>query len=400
MSDFFDRLRPAALNAWRIILGFTFFTHGGQKLMGWFGREAVGEIMSLRGMAGILEFFGGLALLLGGAEALVRGASRLATALRISPLVIGLTVVAFGTSSPELAASLASIRTSPGDLALGNVVGSNIFNVLFILGLAALLSPLTVHRRLVRLDVPIMITVATVPLLLATDGVIARAEGVALVVILVAYLGFLIWEARREGSASPATERGRPSRLAGAALLALAGLGMLTIGAGWLVDGASAIARRFGVSELVIGLTLVAAGTSLPELATSLVAAVRGQRDMAVGNVVGSNIFNILAVLGISGAFSPAGLLVAGSARSFDLPIMLAVSVACLPVFFTRLSIDRWEGGLFVLVYVFYLGQLYAASRAAESPSPVWLIAALLGGASVIAVLQLRRKPDSVARSR
>ena len=338
-----------------------------------------------------LEFLAGLALLLGGAEALVRGASRLATRLSISPLVIGLTVVAFGTSSPELAASLASARSSTGDLALGNVVGSNIFNTLFILGLAALLSPLTVHRKLVRLDVPIMIAVAAVPLLLATDGVIARAEGVALVAILVPYLGFLVWEARREGIASNAAQPGRPGRLGGATLLAIAGLGMLTIGAGWLVEGASSIARGLGVSELVIGLTLVAAGTSLPEVATSLVAAVRGQRDIAIGNVVGSNIFNVLAVLGVSAVFSPAGVPVAGWARSFDLPIMLAVSVACLPVFFTRLSIDRWEGTLFLLVYLLYVGQLYAASRAAESPSPVWLIAALLGGASLIALLQLRR---------
>ena len=339
----------------------------------------------------IFEFLAGLALLLGGAVALVRGASRLATALRISPLVIGLTVVAFGTSSPELAASLASARAGSGDLALGNVVGSNIFNVLFILGLAAVISPLTVHRKLVRMDVPIMIAVAAVPLLLGADGVIARAEGIVMVAILLLYLGVLLWEARREGVASNAAEPGRPSRLGRAALLALAGLGMLTVGAGWLVEGASSIARSFGVSELVIGLTLVAAGTSLPEVATSLVAAVRGQRDLAVGNVVGSNIFNVLAVLGVSAAASPAGVPVAASARSFDLPIMMVVSVACLPVFFTRLCIDRWEGSLFLLVYVLYVGQLYATTGATESPSPVWLAAALLGGALVIALSQLRR---------
>lgn len=342
-----------------------------------------------------LEFLAGLVLLLSGAELLVRGASRLATALRISPLVIGLTVVAFGTSSPELAASLASARASSGDLALGNVVGSNIFNVLFILGLSAIVSPLAVQRKLVRLDVPIMIGVAALPLLLGADGAIDRVEGLTLVAILVTYLGFLIWEARREGIASTGTDCGRPNRLSGAALLALAGLGMLTIGAGWFVEGASAIARQMGLSELVIGLTLVAAGTSLPEVATSLVATVRGQRDIAVGNIVGSNIFNILAVLGVSAALSPNGVPVGDSARSFHLPIMLAVSVACLPVFFSRLRIDRPEGILFLVVYLAYLVQLYAASQATEIPSPLGLIATLLGGASLIALVQLlwKRRP-------
>ncbi len=339
-----------------------------------------------------LKFLAGLALLLGGAELLVRGASRVASALRISPLVIGLTVVAFGTSSPELAASLTSARSGSGDLAFGNVVGSNLFNVLFILGLAALIVPLSVNRRLVRLDVPVMVTVAAILLLLARDGAISRMEGTGLVLGLCAYLGFLIWQGRRSSVTDSSPRPTETRSLWWAALLALLGLSLLTLGATWLVSAASTVARSLGVSELAIGLTLVAAGTSLPELATSLIAAYRGERDLAVGNVVGSNVFNVLGVLGVTAALSPAGVSVAQSARTFDLPILMAVSLACLPVFFSQLSIDRWEGGLFLLVWLLYSGQLYTASTTSEAASPVSLVVLLLGGVGLLTVFQLRRK--------
>lgn len=339
----------------------------------------------------LLFFLLGLGLLLGGAELLVRGSTRLARALRISPLVIGLTVVAFGTSSPELAASITAARTG-GDLALGNVVGSNVFNVLFILGAAALIAPLTVARKLVRLDVPILIGITLLVPILGRDGTITRPEGLFLIGLLVAYLTFLIVEARREGvaTANAGDRSDPPGRLGVAAVSALLGLAMLTFGAGWLVDGAVALARSFGVGDLVIGLTLVAAGTSLPEVATSLLASMRGERDIAVGNVVGSNVFNLLAVLGVSAVVAPTGVAVASSARAFDLPFLVAVTIACLPIFFTDLGIDRWEGGLFLALWVAYTTQLLVAARAGIVASPVLLIVAVLIGVGALSAVRWR----------
>ncbi|MCX7939881.1 MAG: calcium/sodium antiporter, partial [Thermoflexales bacterium] len=253
----------------------------------------------------IVLFVAGLALAIGGAEALVRGASRLAAALGVSPLVIGLTVVAFGTSSPELAVSVQSSLLGLSGVSLGNVVGSNIFNVLLILGLSALVAPLTVAQQLIRLDVPLMIGVSLVAYLFALDGNVGRFEGVMLFAGIVAYTVFLILESRRESrdiEKEYAQEFGERPRGALQILINLllvgAGLGMLVIGSRWLIDGAVAIARMLGVSEVVIALTLIAGGTSLPEVATSVVASIRGERDIAVGNIVGSNIFNLLSVLG------------------------------------------------------------------------------------------------------
>jgi cation:H+ antiporter len=344
-----------------------------------------------------LTFLASLALLLLGAELLVRGASRLAAAMHISPLVIGLTVVAFGTSSPELAASLVSARAGSAVLALGNVVGSNVFNILVILGIAALVSPLEVQKKLVRLDVPIMVGVGVLLPLLAANGSIGRGEGAALLLLLLVYVAFLIWEARREGVARAESEPEQArGGLALSAIRALAGLGMLTFGASWLVGAATSLARAFGVSELIIGLTLVAGGTSLPELATSAVASLRGQRDIAVGNVVGSNIFNVLGVLGLTAALSSGGVAVSETARVFDLPFMVAASLACLPVFFTGLRIDRWEAGLFLATYVGYVGVLIYSSRTAHVVPPWWLIGALLGGVAILVLTSLRRRPQTV----
>ena len=342
------------------------------------------EIVFTSGRVEILEFFPmtlstilflilGLALLIGGAEFLVRGASRLATAVGISPLVVGLTVVAFGTSSPELAVSVMSAYAGQADLALGNVVGSNIFNVLVILGLSAVIVPLVVAQQLVRFDVPVMIGISLLMYALGMDGNIGRLDGLLLFSGVVAYTVFLIRQSRRERSAEVRAEyeaqfgggdaKGGWMRNTGLLVIGLAGL---ILGSHWLVESAVTIARVFGVSELVIGLTIVAMGTSMPEVATSVVAALRGERDIAVGNVVGSNIFNILCVLGLSSVVAPAGINVSGAALRFDIPVMIAVALACLPVFL-RYRITRVNGGAFLVYYAAYLVYLILTATRHEA---------------------------------
>jgi cation:H+ antiporter len=318
----------------------------------------------------LILFVAGLGLLIVGAELLVRGAARLAAAAGVSPLVIGLTVVAFGTSSPELAVSVQSALAGQADIAFGNVVGSNIFNILVIIGLSALITPLVVSQQLVRLDVPVMIGVTVLATLLAQDLKIGRLEGVLLFAGLVIYTAFLFVQSRRETNVAVQQEYEqefgeRPRGPAQVVLnLTFVGIGlvMLVIGSRWLVNGAVAIARAVGVSELVIGLTIVSAGTSLPEVATSLVAAIKGERDIAVGNAVGSNIFNLLSVLALTGIVSPSGISVAPAALNFDVWVMLAVALACLPVFFTGYEISRWEGAMFVAYYAAYLAYLILAA--------------------------------------
>lgn len=308
-------------------------------------------------------FTAGLALLVVGAELLVRGAARLASILGVRPLVIGLTVVAFGTSAPELAVSLEASREGAADIALGNVVGSNIFNVLLILGLAAVVVPLRVSARVVRVDLPIMLAASLLVMALALNGTIGRGEGVLLVAGIVVYT---VLQIRLSPGAGASAVEGGADRPSGRWWLdvagIVAGLGLLVLGSRWLVHGAAAAAGALGVSELVIGLTVVAAGTSLPELATSVVAAVRGQRDIAVGNVVGSNIFNVLAILGAAAVVSADGLPVASTAIAVDLPVMIGVSLACLPVFFTGHVISRWEGALFLALYLSYVQYLVLAA--------------------------------------
>lgn len=312
----------------------------------------------------------GLVLLVVGAEFLVKGSSRLATAAGISPLVIGLTIVAFGTSAPEMAVSVDAAWSDQADLALGNVVGSNIFNVLFILGLSALIVPLAVAQQLVRLDVPIMILASILVLLMGMDGKIGRTDGIILFASIIGYTVFLIRQSRKESSALVKEEyeqeysqkSGRAEHPAMNVVFILGGLVLLVLGAGWLVDAAVEIAQYFGVSELVIGLTIVAAGTSLPEVATSVIASIRGERDIAVGNVVGSNIFNILAVLGLSSAVSPSGVAVSPAALAFDIPVMIGVALACLPIFFTGFVISRANGALFLFSYFAYTAYLVMAA--------------------------------------
>lgn len=304
----------------------------------------------------------GLALLTLGAEWLVRGASRIAAWAGISPLVIGLTVVAFGTSAPELAINIQSSLAGQPDIAIGNVVGSNIANILLILGISAIVAPLVVTQQVVRQDVPIMIGISIVTYLFALDGLISTLEGFIFVSALFVYIWFLIRQSRKESyeveqeyeqEYAPHEQKNLRGWLRNIALV-VAGLGLLVLGARWMVDSAVEVARWLGISELVIGLTVVAVGTSLPELATSVVAAAKGERDIAVGNVVGSNIFNLFFVLGLSSIIVPVGIPVSQAAISFDIPVMIVVALASFPVFFTGGQIFRWEGFLFLGYYVAY----------------------------------------------
>jgi cation:H+ antiporter len=317
----------------------------------------------------LLLFLAGLAALVVGAELLVRGASRLALSLGISPLVVGLTVVAFGTSAPEVAVSVGGALEGRTEIAIGNVVGSNIFNVLFILGLSALIAPLVVHVQIIRQEVLVMLGATLLLVVLALDGVIGRADAALLLAGLVVYTVFLIVQSRRQ-DAQAQHEPGLPQRSPGwdatlpaQLLLIAAGLALLALGSGWLVGAATAFAKALGVSDLVIGLTIVAAGTSMPEVATSVLAAVRGERDIAIGNVVGSSSFNILGCLGLTGLVAAGGLPVPPQALTFDLWVMLAVAFACLPVFVTGHVIARWEGTLFLGCYAAYTAMLVLAAQ-------------------------------------
>ena len=305
----------------------------------------------------------GIVLLVSGAEGLVRGASRLASMLGVSPLIIGLTIVAFGTSAPELAVCMRSALVGQADIALGNVMGSNICNVLLILGASALITPLVVAQQLVRLDVPIMIGVSGLMLFFGLDGVISTSDGVILFIGGIAYTLFLLVQSRRERDQGVQNEYAQeygPRPFAwqqvglNGGILAMGSVA-LVMGSQLLVEGAIDIATALGMSEVVIGLTIVAIGTSLPELATSMVASFRGERDIAVGNVVGSNIFNILVVLGATSMVAPSGIQISATVLGFDLPIMVAVAVICFPIFFSGNLINRWEGGLLVSYYCAYL---------------------------------------------
>ncbi len=310
----------------------------------------------------LLIFAVGMAVLTFGAELLVKGSSRLAAAFGVSPLLVGLTVVAFGTSAPEMAVSVGAVLQDQPDLAIGNVVGSNVFNVLVILGLSALVAPLAVDRQLIRWDVPVMVGASLLVWLVCADQSISRMEGGVLFGLLLAYIGWSIWRARSDSTSVDAAAEAVPRRPLRDGLLILAGLALLVAGSEALLGAAVAIARGFGISELVIGLTIVAAGTSLPELATSVLATLRGQREIAVGNVIGSNIFNMFGVLGLSALVADYGLPVAKAALAVDIPVMVAVAIACLPIFFTRL-ISRHEGATLLALYVVYATYLVLDAR-------------------------------------
>lgn len=307
-----------------------------------------------------LQIIAGLVLLVVGGELLVRGAATLAAAFRISPLVIGLTVVAFGTSAPELCVSLQAANSGNPGVAIGNVIGSNIINILFVLGAAALVAPLIVNSDLVRKDVPVMIAASFTVWYMASNGNIARWEGMILFAALCVYLTYSIVTSRRANLASEKELEDVGAAFSGKRDIALqvffllAGLALLGVGANWLVAGSTSIATTLGISDLVVGLTVVAIGTSMPEAVTSIVASYRGQRDIAVGNVVGSNLFNLLCVLGLTATFSPGGIPVAAGAIAFDFPVMIAVALVCFPIFLTGYKVQRWEGALFLVYYAVY----------------------------------------------
>jgi cation:H+ antiporter len=358
-----------------------------------------------------LLFLGGLIGLVLGAELLVRGASKLALSFGISPLVVGLTIVAFGTSAPELAVSTGAALSGQTDIAIGNVVGSNIFNVLFILGVSALITPLVVNIQLIRQEVPIMIGASLLLLALGLDGKLGFMDSAILFALLITYTVFLIVQSRTESKASqdeysaeikPALPGGWDSKLPVQLLLIVVGLGLLVLGSDWLVTASTIFAKALGVSDLVIGLTIVAAGTSMPEVATSVMAAIKGERDIAVGNVVGSNTFNILGCLGLSGIVSgDLGLVMPAAILNFDIWVMIAVALACLPIFMTGREIARWEGGVFLLYYAAYVTYLILAARQHDSlgvfSTTMMSFVIPLTVITLIVVLLKSKHPDSTS---
>ena len=303
----------------------------------------------------------GLLLLCLGAEGLVRGSASLALRAGVTPLVVGLTVVAFGTSSPEMVVSTKAAWLNQGSIALGNVVGSNIFNIAVILGLSAVVRPLKVNVQLIRFDLPVMIAFSLLAFFMFRDGHLSRGESGLLFLGAVLYTAVVIRMARREHSLKVDKEfaEGTPkaSRSVGLDFLYLAGgLGLLVVGARLFVHGAVDLARVWGVSEAVIGLTIVAAGTSMPELATSMVAAFRKQEDIAIGNIIGSNIFNLLAILGVAGLIRPFD---GGGVQPADFYFMLGTSIIILPLMRWGMRLNRLEGLLLLVAYGCYLALLW-----------------------------------------
>ena len=335
-------------------------------------------------LTAILFFIGGLLILILGAELLLRGSSRLAAAFGISPLVIGLTIVAIGTASPEIAVSLQAAVNGQGDLTLGNVLGSNIFNILFILGMTAIFAPIVIAEQLIRLDAPIMLAASLLVLALALDGNLGIFDSIVLLVCLVGYTWFALRQSRRESkkvqneyAEEYAEKQARTTKNTVTNLLLIAaGLGLLAVGSRWLVDSAVSIARMLRVGELIIGLTIVAVGTSLPEVTTSLMAGLKKQSDIAVGNAVGSNIYNLLGVLGVGTLLAPDGIPVSARLLHFDILIMIFVALVSLPVFYLDSRISRVEGSLLLMYYTLYLAYiLLQATNNAALPVVAWFAA-------------------------
>jgi cation:H+ antiporter len=332
-------------------------------------------------------FIVGLVLLVYGADWLVDGASSIAKRLGIPPLVIGLTIVAFGTSAPEMAVSTRASLAGQADLALGNALGSNIFNILFILGVSAIITPLAVTRQIIRIEVPIVIAATVLLLLMGMDYELTRTEGWVLLGGILVYTLFQASKsfAGKGRDVADTEEKIKEMPIGRAVIMFVVGLVGLVIGASLLVDAAVGIARSLGVSELVIGLTIVAAGTSLPEVATSVMASIRGQRDIAVGNVLGSNVFNIFAVCGLAAVCSPEAIAVSQHMQWVDIPVALAAAIVCLPVFAAGAVISRTDGFLFLSCFIVY--NLYIVLYASGSQ---WLnLYATFFGWAVIPVTML-----------
>lgn len=297
---------------------------------------------------------------------MVRSVSRFAVFLGIPKLIIGLTVVAFGTSAPELAVSIQAGIEGQTDLMLGNIIGSNISNTLLILGISALIIPLKVNRKLIKTDVPIMVLITIVLYLFALNGLISFWECISLSAMLVFYLIYLVRESGKSHLTASNRKKQSPVLFIVDLILMILGFAGLIFGAQWLIDSSLIFAEMAGVSELIIGLTVVAIGTSLPEIVVAVAAALKGERDIAVGSVVGSNILNILAVLGVSGLFIPGGIPVQDVLLSFDMIVLIIASIACIPLFYTGHVVSRWEGGTLLAFYLAYVCYLYLSATAHE----------------------------------
>lgn len=306
----------------------------------------------------------GLLLLYFGAEGLVRGSSSLGLRLGLSPLVVGLTIVAFGTSAPELAVSMNAAHMGQTDVSIGNVIGSNIANIGLILGLSAIVHPINIDSKLIRTDIPIMIAASILFCLLILDSKLTRIDGAILMTGVIAFTVFNVLKARLAKPIVHETfEAGIATLQNGFVrdiVFIITGLTMLTIGGRYLVEGAVHIARIFGVSEAMIALTVIAVGTSLPELATSVFAAAKKMSDISVGNIVGSNIFNIFSVLGLSSILSP---LPQGNVTWVDIGVMIIFTLAVLPLARSDFILKRWEGLLLLGGYAGYISWLVAVSK-------------------------------------
>jgi len=310
----------------------------------------------MSGLEIALYLVAGLIMLFVGAEGLIRGSSNLAIKIGITPLVVGLTVVAFGTSAPELVVSLKAALMGNSSISLGNVVGSNIANIALILGVAALIKPLDVHADVIRKEIPIMIGITVLLLLLLIDGELGFVDGVILVTGLIIYLTFSVLIARKEKNPEVETEfkNGLKSNFSipVSVVLVIIGFGLLILGANLFVQSAVAIAKILGFSDVVIGLTIIALGTSLPELITSIVASYKKESDIGIGNVVGSNVFNILGILGITALIIPISTV---GISYIDLGVMLVAAIILLPLSRTGFTITRLEGAVLFLGYAGYI---------------------------------------------
>ncbi|ROL56503.1 sodium:calcium antiporter [Bacteroidetes/Chlorobi group bacterium ChocPot_Mid] len=308
----------------------------------------------------ILALIGGSIMLYLGAEGLVRGSSSLALRKGISSLVVGLTIVAFGTSSPEFVVSITSALKGNSAIAFGNIVGSNICNIALILGVAAIITPIKVNIRLIKSDIIIMIAVTILLIFLILDKNLGQLDGLILLVGIIWYVFFTLYTAKKDRKKLdlelPKEVRGRTIK---DIFFIVFGVTLLVIGANLFIDGAIKIAKFLEVSDVVIGLSVVAVGTSLPELATSIVAAVKKEADISIGNIVGSNIFNILGILGIASLLHPISLTGANSINIVDIAVMIIVSVILLPLAYTKLTMSRLEGLFLFFLYIAYIFYMY-----------------------------------------
>lgn len=317
----------------------------------------------------VVLFIAGLVGLIGGAELFLKAVDHFGLKWGVSPLIMGLTVVAFATGAPELAISIKAATSGNADLVLGNIIGSNIANILLILGITSLISPLNITRRVVRIDVPIVIGASALVFVLAMDGSLSSIDGIILMIGLLVYSVFTFFQIKKsrdeENANEPFEFEGSVDDLAKGVYfyiknigLLLIGLTLIVLGSNWMVDSAVSIALSLGISQLVIGLTIVSIGTSLPEVATSLSSARKGNADIAVANVMGSNLYNILLTLGLTLIIAPEVLTVSKAAINLDLPFMVAVSIVCIPIFIAGFNLTRTDGLIFLFYYVTYLSYL------------------------------------------